>query len=47
MLKLDSLIKLSSLKKCLDIRPKITVGEYFLSPLNVRVKNEKVYGTIR
>jgi hypothetical protein len=44
--KLDSLIKHLGLKKCLVTRPGIVVGEFFLSPSNVHVKNEKVYVTI-
>jgi hypothetical protein len=44
--KLNSLIKHSSLRKCLVARLGIVVGEYFLSPSNTHVKNEKVYGTI-
>ncbi len=44
--KLDSLIKHSSLKKCLVVRPRIVIGEYFLFPSNRHVKNENVYGNI-
>jgi hypothetical protein len=33
-----------NLRKCLLVRPIITIGEY-LSPFNVHVKNEKAYGT--
>jgi hypothetical protein len=45
--KLNSLIKHLSLRKCLVTRLGIVVWEYFLSPSNAHVKNEKVYGTIR
>jgi len=40
------LIKHSSLRKCLVVRPWIAIKEYFLSPSNAHVKNEKVYATI-
>jgi hypothetical protein len=47
VLKLDSLIKHSSFRKCLVTRPRIIIGEIFLSPSNIHVKNGKVYETIR
>ncbi len=45
MLKLNLLIKHLGLRKCFVARPKIAVGEFFLSPFNTHVRNEKVYGT--
>jgi hypothetical protein len=45
VLKLDLLIKHLGLRKCFVVKPRIIVGEYFLSPFNIHVKNEKVYGT--
>jgi hypothetical protein len=44
--KLDLLIKHSSLRKSLVVRPRIAIKEYSLSPSNAHVKNEKVYATI-
>lgn len=46
MPKLDLLIKHSSLRKSLVVRPRIAIKEYSLSPSNAHVKNEKVYATI-
>jgi hypothetical protein len=45
VLKLGSLIKHLGLRKCFVVKPRIIVGEYFLSPFNTHVKNEKVCGT--
>jgi hypothetical protein len=44
MIKLDSLIKHSSLRKDVIVIPRIIIGEYFVCP-NSHVKSEKVYGT--
>ncbi len=44
MLELDLLIKHSSLKNDVIVRPRIVIGEYSVYP-NSLVKSEKVYGT--
>ncbi len=44
MLKLDLLIKHSSFRNDVIVRPRIVIGEYSVCP-NSHVKCEKVYGT--
>jgi hypothetical protein len=45
--KFDSFIKHSSLKKCIVVKPRMVVGAYYVNPNNARVKNEKLYISIR
>jgi hypothetical protein len=44
--KLDSLIKLLKVKKCIVARPRVVVNACFSNPTNAHVKNEKLYASI-
>ncbi len=41
--KLDSLIKHLGQRKCEKAKPRVKIREYYLSPTNQHVKNEKLY----
>jgi hypothetical protein len=46
VLKFDSLIKHSRLRKCILFKLAFVVEKYFVNPINIHVKNEKVNKTI-
>jgi hypothetical protein len=43
VLKIDYLIKHLGQSKCEKVKPRVKVGEYYLSPTNQHVKNKKLY----
>jgi hypothetical protein len=43
--KLNSLIKHSSLRKCIKVRPRIIIGKLYICPINVHVQNKKLYAS--
>ncbi len=45
MLKLNSLIKHSSIRNYVVVKLRIEIGEQFISPFNINVQDDKVFKT--